>query len=215
MLKLLLIFLLSVPVMAQDESPKATTSNDSSEYHRQNKKFSIVAQPIGIYVLPTIGASLGYYYSDRDLIELDFTSGNADFLIFELHSSTITARWKRFFGNSFYANFGLTSRSMGGETKVKSILTTEEDVDVKYSVSSVGLDVGIGNRWQWEYFSLGCDWVGYFMPISKGDVDDDIPEARRNDPEYQESHRKTREDFKDLGESPNLYLLRFYLGASF
>ncbi len=88
-----------------------------------------------------------------------------DFGIVKLGSTLTELRLKHWFGNSFYVNGGAGLRSITGEATLEP-LTGTDDIKSSVKASSFGASLSIGNRWQWEYFSIGCDWVGTFQPLS-------------------------------------------------
>jgi hypothetical protein len=188
----------------------AAVDYDSSEYWRQGKRLSGVAEMgLGIGGIPTSGAAVGYYFNSRTLAELSYVSGSEDILFIKVKGTLAEARLKRFWGNSFYANLGVGYRTIAFDATLKP-LTGTDDFGASAKVSSIGGSLGIGNRWQWETFTMGCDWVGYFIPaISNGSTTVNVSGADESD----------KKDFDDetrrLGHAPSSQLLRFYLGVSF
>jgi hypothetical protein len=73
------------------------------------------------------------------------------------------------------------------------------------------VSLNIGNQWQFKNFTLGCDWVGVTLPLSKKYSNESVATTGNLATEQQEN-----EDAKeDLTERTQINLLRFYLGASF
>ena len=81
-----------------------------------------------------------------------------------------------------------TSLYLGGELIGRSY-------EGRTSFADTGLGLKIGNQWQWDSFTMGCDWVGVSKSLAmleqNGDKDADYPNAT------------------------NVTLVNFYLGATF
>lgn len=167
------------------------------------------------------GLTGAYFLNSRSLIQVEYLSSNnsSSFLssTYETKHKTISAYYKRFAGNSFYWKTGLDY----------SQLRYTDTYDYWYSVGNVRRELEgnlvtasfvIGNQWQWDTFTLGCDWIGVSLPVTSdttkkmatriedGDVitePDDYDKRRLDDDEKQA--------FKEV----RLQALRFYLGFSF
>ena len=87
-------------------------------------------------------------------------------------------------------------------------LTT--NLEVSTEANSLGLEFGIGNRWQWEGFTLGVTWLGYFNPLSASSSKD-IPAETVGS-----TAANDLDDALDsLGETPNMQLFRISAGWAF
>ena len=104
------------------------------------------------------------------LIEVSYAKGESDILFARIHNGLTTLHLKSFWGNSFYTNLGVGSRSLGYSFDFPTIdgqgQITGFSEAYKIDNSVLGVDFSIGNRWQWETFTIGCDWVGTFVPLS-------------------------------------------------
>ncbi len=178
----------------------------SSEDHRQNKMFSLTWEMFGLIEVPASGGSLGYYITPDNIMEISHVEGRWN--VTREKTKFTSIRLKTFWGNSFYSNLGLAARSEA-YTSYPNIYYESTYYDgVVVRENALGVDFAIGNRWQWENFTMGCDWVGFFSPMSKnlkviddrGQSDEYIQAALNDD-----SYRGTG----------SLQLLRFYLGLSF
>lgn len=70
-------------------------------------------------------------------------------------------------------------------------------------------DSGIGNRWQWQSFTLGCEWFGFYTrgaKLSHKLENDEDPTADA------EKRRQIREDDPGLG---NFRFLTLHAGVVF
>ncbi len=187
-----------------------SSDRDTSAFNRGDKTWSLVAQPLGIFstVVSGIGLTPGYYYKSDTLFELDHVFGEVNLLFFSVYGQQTTARIKKFWGNSFYTNAGIGSRTIGIKDNLKD-LTGTKDVILDVNSSALGLDFQIGNRWQFEMFSIGCDWIGAFVPLTKINDKTTFP----SDADTKE--RKDAENiFNGLAKTTTLHALRFYLGVS-
>lgn len=184
--------------------------HDSSEAMRQGKKGSVVAE-IGSAVggIPTSGLAGGYYLDSNSIVEGSYVSGSTDILFLKVKATLVEARYKKFWGNSFYTNLGVGYRTIEIGASLAP-LTGSKDIDSSLSVSSIGASVGIGNRWQWESFTIGCDWIGTFIPLTT------TGETKVNEPSADASDiKRTEKEAEDLGKASSGQILRFYLGVSF
>ena len=184
-----------------------TVLEDTSEYHRMNKKILLTAQPIGFAVspVPSLGINAGYYLGRNSVLQLEHSDGVMNYVFFDIGATTTTLNYKHFFGNSFYLKAGAGYRKI----EIKNARLLFVDIKEVGSVENVVAEVAIGNQWQWETFTLGCDWVGLMTPISTISKKYDKGSAKG-------------QDAVDLDNSWNRManvtsgeLLRLYLGASF
>lgn len=188
-----------------------SVEEDSSEFHRQELTASIVVEPVGFAPYPGFGFAGGYYLTPDDLVEFSYHSASLDFTLFKLESTMAEVRLKHWFGNSFYVNGGLGLRSLKASVTLEP-LTGTTDYTSSATASSFGGSLVIGNRWQWETFTMGCDWIGFFVPLSTTEAKVTAPSST----DYSEEDRQSAEDdMNDLALSGSPMFLRFYLGVSF
>lgn len=187
----------------------------SSAANRQNKTFSLTGEPIGFAPLPVYGIAAGYYLTPNQILEVSYAQGEIDLLITTINNSMASLHLKSFWSNSFYTNLGVAQRTLG-----YSFLISEVDSNGNFTArnqeflannSAFGVDFSIGNRWQWNTFSLGCDWVGFFLPVAvTGETT--IQANSSYDPQDIEDANKDMDRFSKRG---TIQFLRFYLGVSF
>jgi hypothetical protein len=191
------------------EEPEEVVYKSSSEYFRQDKQASAVVELLGFAPLLGAGLAGGYYLNPDNLLELSYHKAELDFAIIKISTTLTELRLKHWFGNSFYLNGGVGLRTVEGEASLEPILG-EEDISSTVSASSIGATIAIGNRWQWEYFTIGCDWIGEFLPVAKTEAEvTDSSDAAEDDVE------EAKGDANDLALTNSSMALRFYLGASF
>lgn len=182
-----------------------------STYHRQGKSFDLVASPVGIapVTLFSAGLAAGYYINGDLVAEVVVDRGLLPFVFFEIYQNSYVARVKKYWGNSFYTNLGLGSRTIGVKGDSFSTLGEEDSLSFDESTTSFVVDFGIGNKWQFENFTIGCDWIGALIPISSTtntNLPNDLNEEDRKDLEN---------SWEGIGETTTPYLLKLYLGLSF
>ncbi|RYZ87641.1 MAG: hypothetical protein EOP04_11245, partial [Proteobacteria bacterium] len=153
---------------------------DSSVSNRNGKSFSLVANLFGISPSSSLeqGVSLSKFLSRDTLVQLDFGDGNTnlggDILSnykTVAHTSSTSLGVKHFVGNSFYVRGGVDyrhvnyySRNVYSSTFFGTTTTSESVVEM--NANSFSGSVVIGNQWQWENFTLGCDWFGVTAPFA-------------------------------------------------
>ena len=219
-LVLVLTLQISIHAFASDdevvivkEVPDAIVEN-SSAYHRMNKKYAITVMPVGFGPISGLdsGINVGYFLDRKSIVYLRYNnlvkgmecSGS---LSCSDSGSSYGVSYKRFFGNSFYIEAGIDQREV-------SYSETQSDIVAgnywfNFKGSSTVASLVIGNQWQWQNFTIGCDWVGIGIPVahtitSENDSGDNV---------WSSSDRSDRENLYVTGGVA--MALRFYLGASF
>lgn len=201
----------------------AVIYQNTSSYYRINKKLNINAQLFGGGPVKTSGPglSVGYFIDRNSLVLLELTNGQTSYFLSnswadnyefneKIKSTSLGVHFKKFTGNSFYWKIGLDYSRLTAENSYKKWSFT----GTNYSTLEGNLltaSLSLGNQWQWENFTLGCDWIGIASPItqsiSKRDLSgsdiESLDERRLDDLE------------KDLFKNSNVIALRFYVGASF
>ncbi len=194
---------------------KSSKSNNSTS-NREGKSFMATAEILGISSMTSSQSIEGsYYFTSNILGNLRYTnlqkgltssssSSDSDF-----NNSTgskeadrlweeagggymISAGVKHFVGNSFYYKpevFYRKQRLVTETTNNSARLISATAGDY----TDIGLSIKIGNQWQWENYTLGCDWVGLNQTASVVDINGTLE----------------RDDL------PTFTALNFYMGASF
>lgn len=192
-------------------------SKYSSEYYRINKKYFGGVQVLGVG--PNLSNNYGFVfgpYLDRQSILTIEALGGGSFWEWEgLGSSyrtntfSLGAHYKLFRGNSFYVKGGADLR------KLERIYTYKDSFDGTttsrwdFTGESLALSFQIGNHWQLNQISIGCDWIGYTLPVASRI-------SAENFQSGSESERRWMKEDQDIFvKTGQLNLLRFYVGASF
>lgn len=198
---------------------------DSSELNRQNKNYQLnaILAGIGPSISSTAGVSFGYHLNPDQVILIEATagsltgsasaSGSLSYITgstLEIKTRSFGAHFKHYVTNSFYYRAGADYRTATYDYKYTSIFSSNTDTG-SFKGSSLAANFQIGNQWQWENFTLGCDWVGYSLPVSSSV--EDLTYTSSYDSAAQKKYTEDQAD--TLIKNPHLNLLRFYLGASF
>lgn len=196
---------------AEPAAKSSTAGMGESEANRQGKIAYVGAEAGLGMVFPATGIEAGYFLTPNlipsiSYIQSDFTVSTASVTM-----SLVTVRALWFIGNSFYADFGVGQRSIAFDFSLDAAAVGAGKYKVGASVANFGLDIGIGNRWQWDGFWLGTEWVGYFLPLAKSG-DSTITAPAGADP----ADVKSAQDSLDsLGKTGNPQFLRLQLGWAF
>jgi hypothetical protein len=225
----LLVFA-SVSAMASEGNISMDVdTHRSSTMERQDKKFTMVASPVGVGPSMNFeqGAAAGIFINPKTILQLEFGDGNTSeggwFLSNDqtkIHSDSATIAIKHFTGNSFYVKGGIDYRRINYAYTYSNFALfggnlNDPQSSYEFNASSFTGSIVIGNQWQWEGFTLGCDWFGIAMPFASTIHSESIVDTSsgtNTDPRI----------VKDLHNNETKYLktmayqgLRLYLGASF
>lgn len=199
---------------ADDSEIQERSEKVTSQSAREDKKFTATYQVVGIGPSSTFasGIAVGFFLEPDWIIMLEGTRGR-EATVFDffddtdVQSTSIGVHAKNFAGNSFYYRFGVDYRDIEYQYTDNFLTTTRRTFDSQ----SWAVSFNIGNQWQFKNFTLGCDWVGVTLPLSKKYSNESVTTTGSLAYEQQEN-----EDAKDdLTERTQINLLRFYLGASF
>jgi hypothetical protein len=127
------------------------------------------------------------------------------------------ARYTQFLSNSLYLTGGIAYRYFHGQvsTRLDASNAIEPSSRIQFyqtKKEDAGIDIALGNRWQWNEFSLGFDWFGLYAPqltISDSRQRDVIPNSADRD----QSNRAVRS--MDLIRQVGFQTTRLYVGATF
>lgn len=168
-----------------------------SEQNREGLQYQIVGSILGgaqHSFTPNPSLEASYFKDKNTVISLRFNKYNEDLKDLEepisYQGQVIQLAYKEFNGNSFYYRPSIFFREM-------SIQDTE---DADYVFRDLGVGYAIGNQWQWENFTLGCDWIGANIRASIL---------------YYEDTQSSEVLFRLRGYGLTLDVLNFYLGVSF
>ena len=173
---------------------------DESTMNRDGLKYTVDFNLTGqMLQSQATGINLGYFKDLNNIIYLSFfnlDTNNYSWVDEELEDGyMIEVALKHFTGNSFYIrpSLYLRSQQLADDEDYDNATDSYLATDIT-DYQTVGIGFNIGNQWQWENFTLGCNWIGIRKDITTIDKDGPGTDA------YTEV----------TGE-----LLNFYLGASF
>lgn len=201
---------------------KKSIEQDSSEFHRLEKKYQLTAilTGVGPSMTSTTGLQAGYFLDRDKLILLELTSGSLtsnsssssiSYTIgseLKVKSNSFGVHYKQFTSNSFYYRFGADFRTVSYNYSYDSSFSTDRR---KFDGQSLAANFQIGNQWQWENFTLGCDWVGISLPLTGSTSNREVTSTS----DFTNEDKRTTDDEDYLVHRSQLNLLHFYLGASF
>jgi hypothetical protein len=87
--------------------------------------------------------------------------------------------------------------------------TNEDKYNFNLQYNATVLDLAIGNKWQWDYFTMGADWLGFLIPINTS------YSKNFSDGATAEEIKTVERKFDDVEKDFSMYFVRFYLGISF
>ncbi len=223
MKKIFLVLMLSVVCtnVFADETPvvvvpKPTedinTGHITSAENRKNKSYFLAGQVAGVgpsESYDNLGSSLfgGLYIDPNSLVLLDYTKGYGPTLCLwcseSIKTNSVGLSYKHFTANTFYFRAGADYRTVD----YSYLSSSNSSNQYKFKGESVTASFSIGNQWQWENFTLGCDWVGYSLPVYSRIY----TESSTGSPTLS----SISDDQDRYVKNGTFSFVRFYLGATF
>lgn len=214
-------------VFAQESSDVVVRSKservvyeDTSEFHRLNKSANINVQLLGIgpgFTSATM-VSGGLFINPKSLILLEAGTGKNSFgsgslnSKYELKTVNFGAHYKRFVGNTFYIKGGAEYTNVKADYSYESkFLTSTSKVRRELEGNLTTASFAIGNQWQWENFTLGCDWFGISAPIASSTTKKNVETTFSDNYDNEAIDADEKTLFKDV----SFQAVKFYIGASF
>lgn len=168
-LKMFVLFCLAFSAISQD---KVQDQGNNSIANRSNKKFSALLGGEFVNGLSTTTFSLGYYFKPNIVAEIKlnygldysretFAQGPQE----DLEKMLMLSLGAKFFvGNSFYVKSSLSYIDETDGVSGGFIFVTTKERD---ELEGLGLSFSIGNQWQFDNFTIGCDWIGINQVFAK------------------------------------------------
>ncbi|RZA26955.1 MAG: hypothetical protein EOP10_01905 [Proteobacteria bacterium] len=193
------------------ENAEDTINADSSEAKRDPQKLELILDVIGFTPSPTFGLAAGYFLTPNQV--LTFRYAQITGILSGDTASVFGGGLKSFWGNSFFTHVGLSSRSYNldySSYKLNDNFEVENQYVISAKPKSIGANIAIGNQWQWSHFTLGCEWVGLFIPFSTTGTEFTDPDANTD-------YSRVEEINSDIDElkGTRYAFLRFYIGLTF
>lgn len=79
------------------------------------------------------------------------------------------------------------------------------------SYNEQGAELFIGNQWQWQHFTIGYDWIGFYAPMAQQNKQSDVEKSENGRPFVADYSAEP----KSIEKTGYLRLLSFYLGFTF
>lgn len=190
---------------------------DSSAFHRIDKSFTLhyMAFGIGPSRSGSIGGTFGFFLDRNSEIDIEVINGRPytyGFFFgseYDIKTNSFGVHYKHFAGNSFYYRGGIDYRNVDYSHTSYDILTPSNVYSREnFKGNSMTATFVIGNQWQWDNFTLGCDWFGIALPFTSQVDSESVGGSNPS----QKNLKDEEENFLKKETSTSL---RFYLGASF
>ena len=197
--------------------------DDSSHSNREDQKVTTTITLLGFDDGTVQGIDAGYFIRPDLVIAAKFEQSTLalDFFeidLFKYNVKTFGVYGKKFFGNSFYTNAGLSFKSrylQGIDLETDDKTEGSKTYSVRYTQETTEIipALAIGNQWQWDHFTLGCDWFGInFSPMSQSVKKNDV---RRVNILTNEDEGESSSSPREIPKSTSVRLLALYLGVCF
>jgi hypothetical protein len=176
---------------------------DESSANREGKKYTVNATITGFsFGSPSSAIEAGYHISDRSIVNFEYQDlqgydDDGSYFDEDGKGSALLVSLKHFTSNSFYVKPALYHRTQEIIDSYTYSFANGWESDDRTKFTDIGVSFTIGNQWQWENFTLGCDWIGITKSLST------LEEKSDN------GYKVSRNDLTSAN------LLNFYIGASF
>ena len=182
---------------------------DSSEFYRMHQKYQITYQAFGLTVSPVSakGLNAGFFIDRNSLVQFEGSTGKTSWFFYDIEAATLGLHYKHFLGNSFYINAGADYRKVRiSNPHFFDLFASNKDLG---EAESIAASFAIGNQWQWQNFTLGCDWIGLMVPVVTLSTHYDSTGLNATD------KNDLDKAWDDVARAGSAMLLRFYFGFSF
>lgn len=180
----------------------------------RQREYSLSLQPIGITGFGASWSLSGGYYIGTSLL-IEGSYGQTSRINIDLDSKIYGVRLRSSFGGSFYTSVGLARQTFtfATEETYTNILIADEPRLWRYEAEAARtvLDLSVGNRWDYRYFSVGCDWVGVLVPLQKGKIKIQMQGVAENIKDQQDA----QSDMQKFIDDTDLQVLHLYVGTTF
>lgn len=159
---------------------------------------------------PNLGFGLrgGYFISPDSIIGLSYLNGSFDTKTQSYNKSLFEVTYKRFFTNSLYLDAGFGYQKWTVDYKVTDNSNSATENASTATLTNFGLVLHVGNQWQWRAFTVGCDWAGYFQPLTS--TEKFASSGNNNTIDQDKEERAIKNN-----TSSTYHLVRLYAGYAF
>lgn len=137
------------------KTSETTSVDKDSQSNRKDLKYSIQYGGGLLLLSAATILEINYLKNSKRSFSLRYAKSDADQYDDE-EQTALLAGMKLFSGNSFYVRPEAYYRDFQ-ETVSPELFSSETR---QRKVQDIGISISIGNEWQWENFTLGCDWIG-------------------------------------------------------
>jgi len=129
-----------------------------SLYNRRHKNVTLTAGAGFNYSEESVSLKVGFFLSDNQVLSLAYHDLDEDdnYRYDNEKGFAVELAFKQFSGNSFYVQPFAFYRKHSEED---SLFLFSSDKRF-HEIEDAGLGVKIGNQWQWDNLTVGCDWFG-------------------------------------------------------
>ena len=127
-------------------------SEETSYQVRAKKSFEVLVNHGYDYREVANQLTVGAFLDGQNI--LGFKVGQQASTEFGKRQFVAGVQLKHFFGNTFYAAPEVYYLNFYDNHEGQSATRSDDQV------RSIGLGLRIGNQWQWNHFTIGCDWLG-------------------------------------------------------
>jgi hypothetical protein len=194
-------------------------SQDDSIAVRKEQTFYLTPG-IGLSNGIGIGLKLGYFLKPDYVLEYSTNTTTNLGGTSDINQSVMV---RSFLGNSFNIAMGVNNRREKIEFQTDKLVSVFDSAIQRSSDANItgiknhitatdyGIQVFLGNQWQWSYVTLGIDWVGYYHPLKT------LENKLVQEISYKGGRNDRRESQLKQGKNldPSVSLIWLYLGISF
>ena len=173
------------------------------------KSFEFGFSPIsfGGFSLTNTGLSAGLFINRNSqvLATYSWSQSNRTCVGFEncdIKDNFVGLAYKRFVSNSFYMQAGATHHTIKYDESNGS-----NDVMFGYDATVTTADFAVGNQWNFDGFTIGCDWVSIGLPVNTS-----YSNTFYNSPYTENDVTQRQEDWKKVSR---MIWGKFYVGGTF
>ncbi len=141
-----------------------------SQKNREGKKYIVTLQTGVNFGANTKGASFGYFINKKSILSLEFSAlegrSNDDDFEEEDNGQLYLLSYQFIPSSTFYISPSLYYLNQVKADDFDFNADFEYRPTNKTHYTTLGIGFRIGNQWDWDNFSLACDWAGIFREIS-------------------------------------------------
>ena len=199
----------SQEVAGESAANRVEVRERSSEHYRMDKDFELTFSPVSLggFALTNSGVTAGAFINRNSQVLASYSWNATDRTCIngincDLEDKFASVAFKRFVSNTFYMQGGATHHTI---TYTES--DSYGDIEFGFDAKITTADFAIGNQWNFNGFTLGCDWVSFALPLSttysNSFYTEDSDMTELND---------RQDEWKKNGK---MFFTKLYLGATF